>query len=76
MATDAGSDRATAGIAATSQLEDGTSDSSPAMTAPGSASLGAEAFPLFRADPPAAHVDAEPYDGRHIVPHDTERGKR
>jgi len=28
-------------------------------------------FPLFRADPPEAHVDAERYEGRHL-----ERGER
>ena len=63
--------KAEGSLAVTSQLEDGTTDTSPAMTAPGSSSLGAEMFPLFRADPPEAHVDAERYEGRHL-----ERGER
>jgi hypothetical protein len=65
MATDE-SARAEGSMWPTSQLDDGTSDTSPAMSAPGSESLGSEMFPLFRANPREAHVDAERYDGRQL----------
>jgi hypothetical protein len=51
----------------TSQLEDGTADPSPAMTAPGSPSMGSSAFPIFRAHPDPAEVSPEDYEGRQLV---------